>query len=123
MTEESAWRAISAEEAGVIRSIVKAATAPCGEDLIDGLSKATVADSTRWILDIRTAATAARCDLPDGPFPARAFVPSKAAYQGEVIVWLTDGRVSGLEYAWIRDLPPTSWPLRDEMEIITQQHV
>jgi len=40
-------------------------------------------------------------DLPNGPFPAQAFVPNSAEYQGGVIMWLTDGHLSGLEYAWI----------------------
>ena len=57
-------------------------------------------------------------DLPNGPFPAHAFVPNSAEYQGEVIIWITDGHVSGLEYAWVSDDPPTRWPRADEMEVV-----
>ena len=57
-------------------------------------------------------------DIPNGPFPAQAFVPNSAEYQGEVIIWIADGHVSGLEYAWVSSDPPTRWPRADEMEVV-----
>jgi hypothetical protein len=98
---------MSPEEAAVIRAIVTAAEIRGGDALLEDLDGARVSNSTPWILDVETSNTVAGADLPDGPFPARAFVPSNEAYQGEVIVWVTKGHVSGLEYAWISDEPPT----------------
>ena len=57
-------------------------------------------------------------DLPNGPFPAHAFVPNSAEYQGEVIIWITDGHLSGLEHTWVNEDPPTRWPRADEMEVV-----
>lgn len=91
-----------------------------GDALIEGLDSAMVSNSTTWILDVKGFADGEGADLPDGPFPARAFVPSSAAYQGEVIIWITKGHVSGLEYAWISDEPPAAWPGADEIEVVRQ---
>ena len=49
-------------------------------------------------------------------------MPNSAEYQGEVIIWITDGHVSGLEYAWVSDNPPTRWPRADEMEVVLQEN-
>lgn len=128
MTEQTAWRPMSPEEAGVIQAIVSAAGIRRGDALIEDLDGALIEDldaalasnSVPWILDVKASGTCEGSDLPDGPFPARAFVPSSAAYQGEIIIWLTDGHVSGLEYAWITDEPPRRWPRPDEMEIVSE---
>jgi len=79
-----------------------------------------VANATTWILDVKVSNDDECADLPNGLFPAHAFVPHSAEYQGEVIIWLTDGHVSGLEYAWVCDNPTTRWPRADEMELVLQ---
>ena len=111
---------MSPEEAGVIRAIVSSAGIRGGDALIEDLDGALVSNSTPWILDVKVSGIGEGSDLPDGPFPARAFVPSNAAYQGEVIIWLTKGHVSGLEFAWISDEPPSAWPGPAAMEVVPQ---
>jgi hypothetical protein len=118
MTTPSGWRPISPEEADVVRVIVSIAGDSRSDSLIDDLSGALVRNSTAWILDVRPSNAARTCPLPDGPFPARSFVPNQTSYRGEVIIWLTGGHLSGLEYAWITDEPPTRWPHPDEMEVV-----
>jgi len=88
-----------------------------GRDDLDG---ALVANETAWILDVKVSNKGAGADLPNGPFPAQAFVPNSAEYEGEVIIWITGGHVSGLGYAWVSDNPPTRWPRADEMQIVLQ---
>lgn len=118
MTEKEAWREISAEETAVIAAIITASRLPGCDILLAELDGAAVSPQTAWILDIKPADATRATDLPTGPFPARAFVPSSAQYQGEVIVWISAGHISGLEYAWITDGRPTRWPLPEEMEIV-----
>jgi hypothetical protein len=120
MNPQTGWRPISEEEAEVIRAIVSSAGGQSGQSLIDDLNGALVSEPTAWILDVKPSDIRGAAGLPDGPFPARAFVPSNAAYQGEIIVWIANGHVSGLEYAWITDEPPTRWPRPYEMEIVAQ---
>jgi hypothetical protein len=84
--------------------------------LIEDLAGALVSNSTPCILDV-SGATGGGSDLPDGPFPARTFVPSAAACHGEIIIWVTKGHLSGLEYAWTSEEPPARWPLPNEMQV------
>lgn len=117
MGDRSEWRPISPEEAHVIRAILSSGGAAGGHRLIADLRNAQVRQTTAWIIDIKPPFPGGGCGLPDGPFPARAFVPDRASYRGEVIIWLNDGHLSGLEYAWIGDEPPARWPQPDEMQI------
>ena len=110
MKDETNWRPISPEENAVIRSIVSQTGIAHSGALLADLDDALVANETRWILDVKVSNKNVGADLPNGPFPAQAFVPNSAEYQGEVIIWLTDGHISGLEYAWVSDDPPTRWP-------------
>lgn len=118
MNDETCWRPISSEEAAVIRSILSHAEIRGSGPLIGDLDGALVANETPWILDIKVSNNDVGADLPNGPFPAQAFVPNSTEYQGEVIIWVTNGHLSGLEYAWVSDDPPTRWPRSDEMEIV-----
>ncbi len=118
MTEDRKWRTISPEEIAVVTAIISSSGLSEGSALLDELDGAMVSHETDWILDVKTSNAGSGVDFPNGPFPARAFVPSNAAYQGEVIIWIDNGHLSGLEYAWITDNPPTRWPRPDEMEVV-----
>jgi hypothetical protein len=119
-TPDKIWRPISSEVAAVIRSIRSQADIRRSGPLVADLEGALVANETPWILDVKEPNNDEGADLPNGPFPAQAFVPNSAEYQGEVIIWITDGHVSGLEYAWVSDDPPNRWPRADEMEVVLQ---
>lgn len=118
MTDMQDWLRISPEVGATITSIIAESGLPGADNLLAGLPEARMSRQTAWILDIKTPASSAATEFADGPFPARAFVPSGAEYQGEVIIWISDGRVSGIEYAWITDTMPTRWPRSDEIEIV-----
>lgn len=111
---------MSPQEAEVIRTVVAKANSNVRDALTADLDGAMVSNETPWILDVAASRGGDGSGLPDGPFPARAFVPSNANYLGEIIVWLTNGHVSGLEYAWFSDHPPTEWPPPDQVEVVLQ---
>ena len=49
--------------------------------------------------------------LPDGPLPVRAIATTEAGGPiGEVLVWISAGYLSALEYAWYTDDPPSEFP-------------
>ena len=120
MKDQTDWRPISYEEAAAIRSILSQADIRRSGPLIADLDGALVANATTWILDVKVSNNGEGADLPNGSFPAQAFVPNSTEYRGEAIIWITDGHVSGLEYAWVSDNPPTRWPRADEMEVVLQ---
>jgi hypothetical protein len=102
----------------MVRAIVLTSGIAEGRSILDDLPGAAVLQDTVWIYDVRTPNTAPGTLLPNGPFPVRAFVPNRAGYRGEIILWITDGHLSALEYAWVTDEAPTRWPRPDEMEIV-----
>lgn len=120
MTVGAVWRPISADEKAVIRTVLGRGTIRGSSVLLDQLDRAFVSHSAEWILQVKFPETRHGSPLPDGPFPARAFVSSYADYHGEIIVWITDGVVSGLEYAWIGDKSPTQWPKPDGIDVVTE---
>jgi len=112
----TSWRPISAEERAVFGAILRAPGVRCSDEVLADLDIALVAHGTTWILDVRMPTAVAVFDYPDGPLPVRAFVNKDSGYQGEIIVWITDGRISGLEFAWVTDDPPRRWPRPTDME-------
>lgn len=118
MAETQEWRSISPEVAAMITSIIAESRLPGADNLLADLPEALMSPQTAWIWGIKSPASSAATEFADGPFPARAFVPSSAEYQGEVIIWISEGRVSGIEYAWVTDTMPTRWPRPDETEIV-----
>ncbi|WP_454789956.1 hypothetical protein [Mycolicibacterium lutetiense] len=114
------WRAISPAEAAVVVAILSGSNVAEATTMAVNINCAQVSVETGWILDIINRHNDISIDIPDGPFPGRAFVPNSVDYRGEVILWMKDGKISGLEYAWITDEPPTRWPHPDEMQIVDQ---
>jgi hypothetical protein len=104
----------------MVDAIVSASGIPEGQPLLDELPGAVVQQGTVWIYDVKTPNTAPGTPLPNGPFPARAYVPNRTAYRGEILLWVTDGHLSAMEYAWVTDDPPERWPRPEEMEIVAQ---
>jgi hypothetical protein len=79
-------------------------------------------DSESPSIDIAVPAvpeSAGKAELPDGPIPGRFPVQGPSgAHIGELLVWVTDGRISGLEYAWFTDEPPSQLPDPQDIEIL-----
>ncbi len=62
-------------------------------------------------VDLRVADDAPRAPLPTGVVPATCTViDEEGEPAGEIILWTESGMLSGLEYAWYGDEPPTSLP-------------
>lgn len=73
--------------------------------------RATVTGSHCASIDLWIPSSVARVSRPDGLLPITADVlDTRGQYTGELILWLKDGRLSSLEYAWVTDLPPTELP-------------
>jgi hypothetical protein len=55
-----------------------------------------------------------------GPIPVRAYVGASDRdddYEGELLVWVTNGFLSGLEFAWVTDEMPSGMPPSERVEI------
>ena len=62
-------------------------------------------------VDLETLPEAPRSPLAEHVFPVNAnVINDNDEYVGELILWLTDGRISGLEFSWVTDSMPRSLP-------------
>lgn len=69
-------------------------------------------------VDISVPADSPRANLSDGPISAAAqVVDAHGEYQGELIVWVSDGRMSALEYSWVTDEPPARLPRTSDIRV------
>ncbi|MCX2952129.1 hypothetical protein [Lentzea sp. NEAU-D7] len=64
-------------------------------------------------LDLSTGGPAA--EVADGVLPVDAQVHESGELTGEILLWITDGRLSAVEYAWVTDEPPTRLPPADQV--------
>ena len=71
---------------------------------------AIVVRSSATMLDVTVPSDLPAVDLPDGPTPGRALVYEREQLVGEILVWIRDGRLIGVEQAWYTDEPPQAWP-------------
>lgn len=86
--------------------------------LLSQLAAARVGPGSVTFLDLTVPANTPRVDLPDGPLPVSAVADDADGRPlGELIVWIEDGRLSALEYAWVGDEPPREWPAPENISI------
>jgi hypothetical protein len=107
-------RPLTQAELAVLRHILSASF-PGAAELRDQITAAKAARN--WepagspSIDISVPADAPPAAVPDGPVPVAAQVfDGGGDYLGELLVWVTGGRISGLEYSWITDQPPDRLP-------------
>jgi hypothetical protein len=107
-------RPLSPAEHAVLARLVRALPPPRGQQLLAQLATAKVTGGLPTLLDLEVSRTAAPAEVTDGPLPIRAFVEAAdGMVEGELLVWMKDGYLSGLEYAWYSDATPTEMPSPD----------
>lgn len=81
------------------------------EVLREQVMQASVVGSVGPSIDVSVDSSAPRALLPDGPLPITADVVDVGdQYIGELLVWLKDGQLAALEYAWVTNEPPATLP-------------
>ncbi len=72
---------------------------------------ASVIGGTPTLLHLSVDKRAARSQCPDGPIPVRAvYVDDSGESAGEIVIWVKDGYLDGLEQPWYTDDPPDALP-------------
>src|SRR5215471_17166134 len=114
-------RPLSQAELAVLRYIVSAPF-PGAAELRRQLEAAKVVRN--WepagspSVDIVVPADSPPAALPDGPAPVAAqVIDADGEYLGELLVWITGGRLSALEYSWVTDEPPDRLPETDWIKL------
>jgi hypothetical protein len=106
-------RPLSEAERRVLRHVLSMEFAGASElrsqlDQVEVIAQWSL-DSTS--VDFRVPNATARSPQRSGIIPLNAHVLNESGdYVGELLVWLEDGLLAGLEYAWVTDDMPTVLP-------------
>lgn len=112
----SATRPLSAKEAELLSKVLGAV--PGGEPLADQIGRTVVRmDSSGTFLRLDVLGAPGAVVFRDGPVPGRFPVQHGGEILGELMIWLKDGRLSGLEYAWVTDTAPAGMPEPEDVVV------
>ncbi|MEV7689986.1 hypothetical protein ACFW1F_12525 [Streptomyces bungoensis] len=123
MTDRISPRPLSAMEQRVVGKLLSP-DFPGVRELRSQLTEARV--TGHWgdrspSVDLDVPGPAPRAPIADGVIPATGTVTdSSGELFGELLVWVTDGRLSALEFSWYGDIAPTELPDPGNVDVTVQ---
>jgi hypothetical protein len=102
-------RPLTIRESDTIRRVLDTAVFEGARELLAQIPHVQVVGGKPTWLDVRVPESAPPSPFRDGCVPVRAFVGVDEP-DGELLLWVTDGRLSTIEYAWFTDDEPTEFP-------------
>jgi hypothetical protein len=112
-------RDLTVGERDVLLKLLGEITFPGAGELRAQLPATKVIGGLPTFLDLAVDRSAPRADHPNGPIPGRAFVVGEAGQpEGELLVWVKEGYLSRLEFAWITDEPPDKMPPAERIRVM-----
>ena len=86
-------------------------------DLIDQAATAEIVGGPVTMLELSVARTHPAA-LESGPLPIRPFVLDSSGVKiGELIIWIDNGYIDTLEFAWWSEQPPEELPTLDRIRV------
>ncbi|MEQ4210322.1 hypothetical protein [Actinopolymorpha sp. B9G3] len=113
-------RALTDDERAVMERMLSV-DVPGARELRSQLGRVEVV--SRWAegsisVNLELVGDAAPAAVPDGPLPVDAWAYDEfGAPIGTVLVWVRNGRLSALEFGWVTDEPPTTWPAVERIRV------
>ncbi len=110
-------RNLSPDESGLLLTFLETRSFPGADALAAQVGLAQVDGGIPTLLDLIVDPSATPSVCADGPVPGRALVDGPGGEPvGEILVWVKDGYLSGLEYAWYTDEAPAAMPSLDRVQ-------
>jgi hypothetical protein len=104
-------RDLTPNEHALLKFILGKASFEGAPELAGQIQGTKVTGGLPTLLDLEAPRDSPEAAVPDGPAPIRAFVEgTDGQADGEILIWVTHGRLSGLEFAWYTDTAPTEMP-------------
>jgi hypothetical protein len=111
-------RELTPQERALIRRVLEAAAFEGASRLMAQVDAAGVTGGLTTLLDLEVGPAAPAADVADGPIPVRALVEGpQGSIEGEILIWVRDGYLSGLEFAWVSDEAPDAMPSPDQVKV------
>jgi hypothetical protein len=122
MTDARELRPLSRTEQELLTSIIAGGAFGGAETVRSQIPNTRVLSETPTFLSLVVEDQEPCTECSDGPIPVRALVErfgSTASSDpvGEILVWIKDGLLAGLEFAWFSDDQPSSFPSPDQIHI------
>lgn len=112
-------RAFTPRERDVVVRLLEGATFPGSAELRAQVPATKVIGGISTYFDLVVDGSVPRANSPDGPIPGRAFVEGETGEpEGELLLWVKEGHLSGLEFAWVADEPPKEMPPPERVRIV-----
>jgi hypothetical protein len=111
-------RDLTAQERGSLLRILEEASFEGASELAQQVDEARVVGGIPTLLDLEVQPSAPPSIASDGPIPVRVVVGSDdEVSEGQLLVWVSNGYLSALEFAWVTDDPPAEMPSADRLLI------
>ena len=102
----------------LLSRILESATFPASRELAAQIPFVRVTGGPVTMLDL-TVEGGSRSAAQDGPIRVRVAVSRGVGdLTGELLIWIKDGYLSCLEFAWVTDDRPENLPSPNELEIL-----
>lgn len=102
----------------LLDAVLQRASFPGRDELIRQLADVQVVGGPITMLQLRVSGEAPRARLPDGPVPGSFVVGDPNGVSiGELLIWVRDGYLDSLEYAWWTDQPPRALPAAAQIRV------
>jgi len=111
-------RDLTSRERGLLSLLLDRASFDGARELAAQVAKTRVAGGFPTLLDLDVPKTAPASLYKPRRIPLRALVHSPGGeLLGEILVWVRDGYLSALEYAWYTDDAPSEMPPLDHLRV------
>ena len=95
----------------VLSHIMESAKFDGSAELKRQVAEAVVLTSDIFFTRLAVGSDAASSSYPDGPLPIEALVVTDSGdVYGELLIWVKNGRLEGLEFPWWSEANPTELP-------------
>jgi hypothetical protein len=102
----------------LLRHVLGEADFPGSDELVQQASSVNVVGGPVTMLELRVTAPRSASAFTDGPIPLSVMVLDPADVSlGELLIWVNDGYLSSLEFAWWSDDPPDQLPALDRVRV------
>jgi hypothetical protein len=104
-------RDLTSKEQALLEFILKNAPFDGAQELAAQIQGTKVTGGPPTMLDLEAPKDSPKARVADGPAPIRAFVGGpEGETDSEILIWVKNGRLSGLEFAWYTDTVASELP-------------
>jgi hypothetical protein len=111
-------RDLSDNERGILVRILSEVAFDGSHELLSQVGSARITGGLPMFVDLSVDRSSRPARIKHAPVPVRAVVEGASGeVEGEILVWVTDGYLSGLEFAWVTDEMPRAMPSPERLRI------